>query len=62
MNWEVGDECYVFLGSLCVSGRIVTISVGLAKVRLVTGHEVSRLLSEIQRESPRLQNAEDWPV
>lgn len=61
-EWDAGHACYVFAGNICVSGRVESVYGGVASVRLVTGHVVSRVLSELRRESPRLQCAEDWPV
>ena len=56
-----GDTCFVFLGPVCVSGTIVTICGEAVRVLLVTGHEFFGLLSELLKESPRLQGGE-WPL
>ncbi|MEO2035002.1 MAG: hypothetical protein ABGZ35_23215 [Planctomycetaceae bacterium] len=60
--FESGDTCYAFVGDTCISGTVESVQGEAATVRLVTGHRVSRLLSELRAESPRLEVGSEWPI
>ena len=62
LSLNAGDRCYAFVGDTCLSGTIESIQGEAATVRLVTGHVVSRLLSELRVDSPRLDDGAEWPV
>lgn len=53
---------YVFVAGVWVSGTVSRFLEEFAEVRLVTGTTVLCPKQEMRSESPRLSNADDWPV
>lgn len=60
-EWEVGDACYVWVVGVALSGHVTRLEGEMAEVLTCFNESVRRPLSELQRESPRL-DGDEWPV
>jgi hypothetical protein len=56
------EMVYIYVAGCWVSGNVESECGDVKTVRLVTGHRVCRLASEVRATSPRLDDPNEWPL